>query len=97
MLKDYCLNLLSNLKGYDLKTIFYGEHNQFLYEDDASITLLAREFERSEQGNIGVWQTQNPQNVSYVEIIVINPLGIPFSMKLYNLIWKNDYNGLNDK
>ena len=92
------LNLPPNVKGYDLKTIFYGEDNQFLYEDDASITWLAKDFERSEQGNIGVWQTQNPQNVSHVEIIVLNPLGeTVFNETLQFDMNKFDYSGLKEK
>jgi len=69
------LNLPDNINGYDLKTIFYDDNGKFLYQDDGSFKWIAEDFKKSEQRTIGSWSADNPQNISYVEIIVVNPLG----------------------
>lgn len=69
------LNLPSNIEGYDLKTIFYGENNEFLHEDDGYLEWMVDSFAKSEQDLLGSWQTQDPKNVSKIEVIIIDPQG----------------------
>lgn len=69
------LNLPSDIEGYDLKTIFYGENNEFLHEDDGYLEWMVDSFAKSEQDLLGSWQTQDPKNVSKIEVIIIDPMG----------------------
>lgn len=89
-------NLPNNLQGYDLKTIFYAENGTFLHEDEGNIRYIAVDSAKSEQSTIGYWCTQDPVNISYVEIIIINPDGeIVFNQTMNYDMEKFDYSRLN--
>ena len=90
------LNLPSNLKGYDLKTIYYGENNEYLHENNGNIKWVAENSAKSDPNTIGYWQTQDPHNISKVEVIIINPLGeIVFNETVKYDMNKFDYSRLN--
>lgn len=96
--KGVLLNLPSKLEGYDLKTIFYGENGKNIHEDKGYIRSVASDSAKSEQSVIGSWQTQNPQNVSKVEIIIMNPKGETiFNQTVKYDMDKFDYSRLNHK
>lgn len=90
------LNLPSDIEGYDLKTIFYGENNEFLHEDDGYLEWMVDSFAKSEQDLLGSWQTQDPKNVSKIEVIIIDPMGeIIFNETVKYDMDKFDYSRLN--
>lgn len=96
--KGVLLNLPSNIDGYDLKTIYYGEDGKNIHEYKGNIQRVASDSSKSEQSILGAWQTQDPQNVSKVEIIIINPTGETiFNQTLKYDMDKFDYSRLNHK
>ena len=90
------LNLPSDIEGYDLKTIFYGENNEFLHEDDGYLEWMVDSFAKSEQDLLGSWETQDPKNVSKIEVIIIDAMGeIIFNETVKYDMDKFDYSRLN--
>lgn len=69
------LNLPPNTVGYDLNTKFYDENDKFLYQNHGTFNWKVDNFAKSQPCIIGSWSTDKPQNISKVEINVVNPLG----------------------
>lgn len=90
------LNLPNNVEGYDIKTNFYDENNKMVHEDHGNIGGLAYYAKKSESHFIGYWQTQDPHNISHVEIIIVNPTGnIVYNQTVKFDMNKFDYSRLN--
>lgn len=92
------LNLPSNVEGYDLKTNFYDENGKNVHESKGNLEILEQHSKKSDPYGMGSWQTQDPHNISNVEIIIVNPTGgIVYNQTLKFDMEKFDYSRLNHK